>query len=229
MGNVGADADDIADWTAIKLSQITPQIAARLSAKVFLGDPICRHDDWLGISINYTMDSHIAARRLRSFPSFLRPFIYWFLPEIRGLKNHVKNARRIIEPEIVARRRARQDAIAAGTRFTATDTIGWMDEVANEANEQFDIVAAQLLLSVVAIHTTSFTMMAFLYDMSSHPRYIDELREEIVKVLREDGGWKKTSLSKMKLLDSCMKESQRVNVLASGELIPRTTSPAAKL
>lgn len=72
-------------------------------------------------------------------------------------------------------------------------------------------------------------MMAFLYDMSSHPRYIDELREEIVKVLREDGGWKKTSLSKMKLLDSCMKESQRVNVLASGELIPRTTSPAAKL
>ncbi|KAH7049327.1 cytochrome P450, partial [Macrophomina phaseolina] len=36
-------------------------------------------------------------------------------------------------------------------------------------------------------------------------------RKEIIEVLQADGGWKKTSLYKLKLLDSCMKESQRLH------------------
>ncbi|KAF9637983.1 putative cytochrome p450 protein [Lasiodiplodia theobromae] len=203
------------DWSSIKLSQITPRIAAQLSAKAFLGDPLCHNEDWLGISINYTVDIFKAARRLRSYPSLLRPFIYRFLPEVHTIQDHVKDARRIIEPEVIARRSARQNAKTDGKRTKATDAVGWMDEVASEKNQPFDIVAAQLLLSVVAIHTTSFTLMALLYDLTANQQYIDELREEIIGVLKEDGGWKKTGLYKMKLLDSCMKESQRLNVLSA--------------
>lgn len=163
------------------------------------------------------MDIFKAARTLRSYPSLLRPFIYRFLPEVHTIQDHVKNARRIIEPEVIARRSARQNAKTDGKRIKATDAVGWMDEVASEKNQPFDIVAAQLLLSVVAIHTTSFTLMALLYDLAANQQYIDELREEIIGVLKEDGGWKKTGLYKMKLLDSCMKESQRLNVLSAGK------------
>jgi len=36
------------------------------------------------------------------------------------------------------------------------------------------------------------------------------LREEIVEVLREEGGWTKNVFSKLHLMDSFLKESQRM-------------------
>ncbi|CAG1989494.1 unnamed protein product [Fusarium graminearum] len=42
-----------------------------------------------------------------------------------------------------------------------------------------------------------------------HPEYIEPLRQEAVQLLHEEG-WKKTTLFKMKLLDSAIKESQRM-------------------
>lgn len=52
------------------------------------------------------------------------------------------------------------------------------------------------------------------YDILDHPELIPELRQEIITVVTEDQGWKKTSLYKLKLMDSVMKESQRVHVLS---------------
>lgn len=105
-----------------------------------------------------------------------------------------------------------------GKPTKSTDAIGWFEDVA--AGRPFDFAHAQLLLSVVAIHTTSLTLMTLLYDLAANPHYIGLLREEIIETLREDGGWKKTSLYKMKLLDSCMKESQRVHVLGASKSSP---------
>lgn len=53
-----------------------------------------------------------------------------------------------------------------------------------------------------------------MYDLIEQPELVKELREEIVSALLEDGGFQKTTLYKMRLLDSVMKESQRVHVLA---------------
>ncbi|GME53120.1 putative cytochrome p450 [Neofusicoccum parvum] len=211
------------DWKSIQFAHISPMIAAQLSAKVFLGEPICRNQEWLNISIRYTVDAFQAARKLRTFAPFVRPFIYPFLSELRVVQDHVKKARSIIEPEVLARRRARREAALTGKVPKSTDAIGWFEDVA--AGRPFDFVHAQLLLSVVAIHTTSLTIMTLLYDLTANPQYIDLLREEITQVLTEDGGWKKTSLYKMKLLDSCMKESQRVHVLGANVMTRRVEKP----
>lgn len=50
-----------------------------------------------------------------------------------------------------------------------------------------------------------------LFDLIARPEYIEPLREEILEALDTDGGWKKTTLTKMRKLDSFMKESQRFN------------------
>lgn len=193
-------------------------IAAQLSAKVFLGEPLCHNKEWLTISIRYTIDAFQAARKLRTFAPFLRPLVYPFLSELHVVQDHVRKARNIIEPEVAARRRARLEASRMGKPTKSTDAIGWFEDVA--AGRPFDFAHAQLLLSVVAIHTTSLTLMTLLYDLAANPHYIGLLREEIIETLREDGGWKKTSLYKMKLLDSCMKESQRVHVLGASKSSP---------
>lgn len=193
-------------------------IAAQLSAKVFLGEPLCRNKEWLGISIRYTIDAFQAAKTLRTWAPWMRPFVYPFLSELRTLQHHIKRARAIIEPEVTARRRTRREAAMNGQTTKSTDAVGWFEDVAN--GRPFDFVTAQLLLSVVSIHTTSLTMQILLYDLTANPPYIDLLRAEIVQVLKEDGGWKKTSLYKMKLLDSCMKESQRLHVPSSSRSPP---------
>ena len=55
-------------------------------------------------------------------------------------------------------------------------------------------------------------------DLCRNPEIIGELRQEITKALR-DGGWKKTSLYNMKLLDSVIKESLRVKPTGIGRII----------
>ena len=51
-----------------------------------------------------------------------------------------------------------------------------------------------------------------LYDIAAHPELIPELREEIQAVLAEHGNqFTSPALQKMMKLDSCLKETLRVN------------------
>ncbi|GME22686.1 Cytochrome p450 [Neofusicoccum parvum] len=202
------------EWSSVEWVPVATKIAARLSAKVFLGEPLCRNEEWLTISTDYAIKSFLAARNLRWWPPFLRPIVHFFKPEFKELRQQILNGRRIIEPEVAQRKRARREALMAGKKpHKAADAIEWMDEQAKD--EPYDITLGQMTLAFAAIHTTSGMISALLWELTANPEYIDELRKEIVEVLKEDGGWKKTSLYKMKLLDSCMKEAQRLHVIGS--------------
>jgi cytochrome P450 monooxygenase-1 len=87
------------------------------------------------------------------------------------------------------------------------DAIEWFKQVAN--GRKYDPVHVQLSLSFVAIHTTADMVTQLMFDLAQHPELIQPLREEIVTVLGSHG-WKKTSLYNMKLLDSVLKEVQRL-------------------
>jgi len=76
----------------------------------------------------------------------------------------------------------------------------------------------QMTLGFAALHTTSQATFHAILDMAARPQYIQPLREEIERVLQEDGydrdneGFpklKKSSMPKLRKLDSFMKESQR--------------------
>lgn len=68
-----------------------------------------------------------------------------------------------------------------------------------------------------------------LHDLLGRPEYIEPLREEIAEVIKEDGVEKdengqvflsKSSMGKLKKLDSFIKESQRTSPLSFGKLLP---------
>lgn len=73
-------------------------------------------------------------------------------------------------------------------------------------------------MALAAIHTTSNLLTNVIYDLAAYPEYIQPLRDEICAVAAEDGVLKKTSLLKLKLMDSVMKESQRTNPLSLSKL-----------
>lgn len=94
-----------------------------------------------------------------------------------------------------------------GEKPEYNDAIEWFKQIAN--GRKYNAANVQLTLSFVAIHTTADAITQILFDLAQNPEYIKPLREEVIRVLGEQG-WKKTSLYNMKMLDSVLKESQRM-------------------
>jgi cytochrome P450 len=121
---------------------------------------------------------------------------------------HHREAIKIILPEVQMRRTRAQKALVAGNKPPAmSDTIGWM-EISGE--RKVDYVAAQLSLTVAAIHATTEALTSALADLAIRPHIILKLREEMIRVIRQEG-WSAQGLYKMRLLDSFLKESQRMH------------------
>lgn len=95
-----------------------------------------------------------------------------------------------------------------------SDAIGWMVECAR--GRKIDYAAAQLSFSLAAIHLSSETMTMCLLQLCDMPELIEPLREECLHVL-EHSGWTKQALQEMRLLDSFMRESQRMRDLLASE------------
>ncbi|KAK8088499.1 cytochrome P450 [Apiospora hydei] len=199
------------EWTTAALKEGVTDLVARLSSRVFLGKDVCRNERWLQIAKTYTVDSFIASYIMRMAPTPLRFFVYWFVPQGRSIRQAVRDARQIIDPEVKRRIAAVDAARAAGLKPPKTaDTLGWMYEVAR--GRKVDYPASQLSLTMAAIHTTTETTGQAMLDICEHPDVAQQLREEIIQVIGEHG-WSKNSVTKLKLMDSFLKESSRVHPL----------------
>lgn len=190
-------------------------MVARISSLIFLGEEISHNDEWVDVSVNYVIDAFEAMRELRGWSSVLRPFVHWFMPTAQKLRKHLESARSIIANELERRDLIRAGKLPEDDPPRIRDALDWFKETA-EANKftNFNISRAQVGLSLAAIHTTSNLLTNIMYDLAAYPEYIQPLRDEIRAVAAEDGVLKKTSLLKLKLMDSVMKESQRMHPLS---------------
>ena len=95
---------------------------------------------------------------------------------------------------------------------TSETLLSWMIECANGPEQDPQHLAhLEIVISLAAIHTSQMNTVHVLYDLAARPEYIEELRSEIRTVAAAEGGWNKTSYTKLRKLDSFMKESQRFN------------------
>ena len=77
-----------------------------------------------------------------------------------------------------------------------------------DRGQAYDHCAAQLSLSLASIHTTTEILSQAIVQLCDTPEVVQPLREEVISVLREVG-WSRTTFSKMRLLDSFLKETLR--------------------
>lgn len=190
-------------------------MVAQLSSRVFLDEEICRDEEWLNVSVNFTIDAFIAARILRLWPSILRHVVHWFLPWSRRMRKHIQNSNRIVQGEVHQRELIRKGKLPDTNPGRQPDSLDWFQEVA--AGRPCDMILSQLRLSVASIHTTSNLLTNVVYDLAAYPEHIQPLRDEIKAVVEEDGMLKKAGLAKMKLMDSVLKETQRLHPTSMGE------------
>ncbi|KND87450.1 Dihydromonacolin L monooxygenase LovA [Tolypocladium ophioglossoides CBS 100239] len=203
---------DDTEWHTINPTQNILRVIARGSSRVLLGEQLCRNEAWLRVTREYTVAAFQAAAQLRLYPAWTRPLVHWFLPPCRQARAMAKVARSVIQPVIDERKRRKLEAEALGKKPEVfDDAIEWFEKESKDV--EYDAATVQLVMSLAAIHTTTDLTCQTLTDIARNPHILKDLREEIISVLREDG-WGKTTLYRMKLLDSVIKESQRLKPIA---------------
>jgi cytochrome P450 len=111
---------------------------------------------------------------------------------------------------------ARLAAIEAGDPSEDMATWNIMNSPSGKSSVKIQ-AHTQLILSKAAIYSTTLTGSHILYELAARPEYLGPLRDEVDSVMSTDTvPWlSKTSIPKLKLLDSFCKESQRMNPLGA--------------
>lgn len=208
------------EWKEVFIKDRILDLISRLSSRVFLGDEVCRNEAWLKVTKGYTVDAFKAAIKMMMLPTVLKPFGRWlFSPDCKRVRQQYIQTREIIAPILEKRRALKAKAMTAGKPIPVfNDAIDWAESESN--GQHYDAAVFQLLLSFAAIHTTSELTCEVLLLLANEPKLMTPLREEMINTLRVEG-WKKSALFQMKLLDSAIKEAQRIkpNVLRMSSMV----------
>ncbi|KAL8672330.1 MAG: hypothetical protein Q9224_007583, partial [Gallowayella concinna] len=215
-------------WTPVKIHPICLKIVARISARVFVGFPLCRNAEWLETSIQYTENVFRTVVALRLFPKVLQPLVSLFTPQAWKVPQNLHKAQKLIVPLVLERKRAQLTGDPNCPKHN--DLLQWMMDAADEREGKPEKLAhRQLLLTLAAIHTSTMAATHVLFDLCARPEYIEDIRTEIVESITVNNGWQKQTLNGMPRLDSFLKESQRVTPPSLCQLLPaQDRSPIAQ-
>ncbi|RYP65121.1 hypothetical protein DL771_008463 [Monosporascus sp. 5C6A] len=201
------------EWHEIPVKVVAFKIISQMSSRVFLGEELCRNEDWLQVTVDYTRDAVIAAQELRLWPKLLRPFAFRFAnPRCKAIQEQLKKSEDLINPILEKRRRETEERKNAGLKpIRHYDAMQWMDDAAN--GRKYEAGAAQIMMAIAANFTGSDMLTGALICISQEPELVEDMRKEIITVMNECQ-WNKSTLYKLRLMDSVLKETQRIKPAA---------------
>jgi cytochrome P450 len=201
-------ADRVQDFHKVHLYQTALPLIAQASIRAFLGTELCRNQRWVEINTQYTIVALGAVNALRRWPRALLPIVHWFHPQVKQTRALLNEARNILSP--THEKRARE--LAAG-KEAPSDALTWFEELAK--GQPYDPTVAQMTFTVASIHATTDLLCQVLLDLAKYPDIVEALRAELVDVLGKSG-WQQSSFGQLRLMDSVMKESQRLKPISQG-------------
>lgn len=178
--------------------------------------PACVGQEYVRLTKENTVSLFTAAAILLHVPAFLRHVALWTLPQCRALRKQLADARRLLAPKVQAMEQRRKETAGTGQKLsskTTPDAFSWMIDTAK--GREINYIAGQLMLSMSAIHTTTEMTTRAIMQCCTTPEIVEDLREEMIRVLKEDG-WGQTTFYKMTLLDSFLSEVSRHHRMMTG-------------
>jgi hypothetical protein len=220
------------EWTKVPVYSKVLQLVALLSGRTFVGLPLSRDKEWTDATINFNGDTIRAVQAIAKYHPLLWPLISHHLPEVKRLRAYREFAGKKLKPKVdaILSRRSEKWNSHVPEDVLDDDVKGDFNMIHWTVNHIKDINSAdaiwlgqlQMLIAFAAIHTTSMALSHAIFDLAAYPQYITELREEIENVIADenypDKMLRKTSMPKLRKLDSFIKESQRVSPPGMGEL-----------
>ncbi|KAI5118676.1 hypothetical protein M0805_003613 [Coniferiporia weirii] len=202
---VGTKGDE---WIAVPALRVVRSVVCRTSNRIFIGLPLCRDPDYIDLNVQFAVSVAETALKINKFPVFLRPIVGALLSSTpRSIRRGMKHLAPLIENRI-----RQYDEHGGEWSDKPADMLSWlMDEAPeDEKRSVYKLTTRMLLVNFAAIHTSANSFTHALFHLASEPEYIAPLREEVERVIAQDG-WSKIAMTKMWKLDSFLKESQRLN------------------
>lgn len=188
-------------------------IVAQVSTCAFLGKDMARNRRWVELNSLYTTVGLGAVMALRPWPRFLLPIVHRLHPSVRATQKVLAEARQIMNSIL----EKRQAAARSGSEKREQDSLDWFSEVAAYRRETFDPTVAQLTFGVASMHSTSDELAQVLIDLRDKPQVVSKMREELLFAVTRLG-WTHVALGQLKLMDSVLKETQRLKPINRGKL-----------
>lgn len=196
------------DWTPVSLPQAMTRIISSFTARTWVGTELAGNASWHRVNMEVTANIFALAMPLKLCPAFLQPAAAGILPARRKLQRSIHALHAYLIPEIEARRQRQVDDAAYQK---PGDMLQWMMDAAEGEEKDPNHLATRYMAGVIgSLFTVSGALVSCLYDLAAYPEYVEPLREEAHRVLK-NGGWHKGTAAELVLMDSFMKESQRVN------------------
>jgi len=196
------------EWKEAGISQSLFNLVSRVSSRIFLGEELCRDEAWLRITQIWTEQSFKAVMNTPVFPNALKFLLPWLKKDYKDVLQLYSEACAVIKPVIEKRKQIKAEAKRKGEPIPVyNDALEWGElESQGSSYVAHDL---QLLLSFAAIHTTTNMAGLALGRLAQDPYLVTLLREEMISVLKADG-LNKNSIYNLRLLDSMLKEVQRI-------------------
>lgn len=116
----------VLDWTEINVVERITKIVARVSENA----------QWVNASIAFAVDGFHGAQKIRKIPHFLRPLAKHFIPEIRSIAAHYREAEKAATPILKQRQETGEEAL---------DLLYWMSDQAKGSEKDMKSITSILL------------------------------------------------------------------------------------
>jgi cytochrome P450 len=194
-------------WKTLDWDNGTTGVISRAAAPIFIGPELASDPDWQKVSRDYVHDYFSAVAEMQACHPWLRSIRQWNLPHASACRAGLQRAREMVNAVVRKRRKELEEAKIQGKEPPAYyDALTWTLE--NPDCKGFEPGDVQLALAMAAFFTTSELFRQVLIEIARRPEYAEALRKEISGAMPDDD-ITATSLVKMQLLDSFMKECQR--------------------
>lgn len=193
-------------WTPVSPQAVVMRIIALVSGRIFVGAGLNRNHVYLNSLVGFALRTWMVTTSMRRYPRWLRPLAQYWDPEVSKVNEAITTMGILLKPLIMTREDENEPH---------NDMLAWaMATCPQEHRTNLRWQAMyQLQIGTASIHVTSTTVTHLWFDLAANPEIICILREEIEQVMASDpdGILGKTSIPRLKKLDSFMKESMRLN------------------
>ncbi|RDL36340.1 uncharacterized protein BP5553_05692 [Venustampulla echinocandica] len=202
------------DWTPLNGHSLLWPLVSRIMARTFVGPELWDSEEWHAVVSSYFHAGLAASQRVRDgYHPWLRWTAKYFDKDIKAIYAVRRKGEELLKPVIDARiADARNQANGQGPGFN--DGVRWLVDAYRAENKPIkaeQIMQDEAFLVGASVHGITVNALSILFDLMDRPESLAEIQAEISQVHAEYGGWTRKSLGALRVMDSFMKESQRLH------------------
>lgn len=194
---------DESDYHEVMLKDCVWRMFAQIMSRVFINDKdYYRNPDWVHASSEYVELAAVAGFELRRFPKWAKPLAAPFFPNCRKLRSILHHINTLLKP-------LKESLDQRGLEDDPKSPLDFLYKQVHSQSEELGPMLMALCLVSYDGGAELFTHV--LYSVLGDDQLVKDLRSEIINVVGKEGGFNKNALQNLVLMDSALKEAQRLH------------------